>query len=1074
MPNVAKVKDGNVGKNNKGDGKVVVVGKRSRKMRGGGETFKQYCEKFVLDHKGKFDEAKSFVKDMFNNLYYAIDKIDIKGKWGSSIFVTNAEKVNRRDALQIIFKILKKTDDENDKQKGKDDEEELDSITTSKKEKTNVKGILGIDGINNTELISLLNYINLNMKNIITSYTKIKTTDIKKINKLEQFNKEIHFDENQLKTLFKYLLFLKIYKLFSEFADISVVEIISNIQIENAGDKGEEHTNMLKGIPEIPTRTLELGWSNNVYTGSLQQTDQTAADPQQERNTFLRLTTDAVNEGINRFETNRSSSSIYVPKSKPVSHLPAKVSDNTENKGFLTTIAVEEQKVALTEPIIYDKETTIQEFEKFEKLLSDTYEYKQIFQYYKFILREANTDENVVRKIIADILWKTYNDAIDYFKGNDNIEKIRGFISYLNIENIERIHNSYIVSINSLLMTDDVKKKEMIKYVNDAKTLSLIYNEMLKVILKNHLKFLQQQQTPSSHPEQNDELSISDDDGMDDGVERNALLRIFEDIYEQEVNDYINGQYKLYTENGNKIITDYMNEQLFTKYKEAKKLITRGLHELEIDSRIDEISNFISTITEENVDEAKTQIMKKINSEAMDDKKLAIEFINYVYTRIKKLNQIYTTTLEKYKEELTNSKQSVNDPLLSILNTLTINDISNNEKNIIANLLKYKYTETILAIETELKKFNSEFFLNQEYMKKVKPLFDNIIDVAFKILNSQSINYVNIMLSRIETFHISNTPIKIFSDMERDVLSNFTDSHAEKYLELIRLLNNKFIDFKTGIYNELDILVKKNEKNEINIWAGGGRQTRKPPRKEPITKTPKMKDPKQKEPTKTPKAKKPAKTLNAKEPTKTPKAKEPTKTPKQKEPTKTPKQKEPTKTPKAKEPTKTPKAKEPTKTPKAKEPTKTPKQKEPTKTPKAKEPTKTPKPNEPTKIPKQKEPTKTPKPNEPTKIPKQKEPTKTPKQKEPTKTPKAKEPTKTPKAKEPTKTPKAKEPTKTPKAKEPKPTKTPKAKEPKPTKTPKAKEPKPTKTPKAKEPKPTKTPKAKEPKPNKPNKPTKK
>jgi hypothetical protein len=244
---VAKAKDGNVGKNDKGDGKVV-VGKRGRKMRGGGENFKQYCEDFVNGKKGEFTEAKSFVKDMFNNLYYAIDKIDIKGKWGlTMVLETNVDKVNRRNALQKILKILKKTDDENDKQKGKDDEEELDSITTSKKEKTNVKGILGIDGINNTELTSLLSYINLNKKNIITSYTKIKNTDIKKINGLDQFNKEIHFDENQLKTLFKYLLFLKIYKLFSEFADISVVDIISNIQIENAGDNGEGR----------PTRTRE-------------------------------------------------------------------------------------------------------------------------------------------------------------------------------------------------------------------------------------------------------------------------------------------------------------------------------------------------------------------------------------------------------------------------------------------------------------------------------------------------------------------------------------------------------------------------------------------------------------------------------------------------------------------------------------------------------------------------------------------------------------------------------------------------------------------------------------------------
>jgi hypothetical protein len=492
-------------------------------------------------------------------------------------------------------------------------------------------------------------------------------------------------------------------------------------------------------------------------------------------------------------------------------------------------------------------------------------------------------------------------------------------------------------------------------------------------ILSNTSVKQQPTQNPDDPPRQNNGLSIaekdsesniSDDDGMDDGVERNALLRIFEDIYKQEVNDYITEQYDLYTENDNKIITDYMKEQLFTKYREAKRLITRGLSELEIDSRIDEISNFISTITEEKVDEAKTQIIKKINSEAMDDKELAIEFINYVYTRIKKLNQMYTITLEKYKEELTNSKQSVNDPLLSILNTLELDDVGNNKKYRIAKLLKDKYTKSISFIKEYLKESEASYTLKQNYMKKVKPLFDKIISVAFLILNNQSIDYVNSMLSKIETYHTSSYSKKIFLDMKNDVQFYFIDSQAKNYLELIEILKKKFIDFKTEIYNELDILVKNNE--EFNIWTGGGRQTRKPPRKEPITKTPKMKDPKQKEPTKTPKQKEPTKTPKQKEPTKTPKAKEPTKIPKQKEPTKTPKQKEPTKTFNAKEPTKTPKQKEPKakdpkpKEPKAKEPTKTFNAKEPTKTPKAKEPTKTPK----IKEPNAKKPTKTPKAKE--------------------------------------------------------------------------------------------------------------
>ena len=638
----------------------------------------------------------------------------------------------------------------------------------------------------------------------------------------------------------------------------------------------------------------------------------------------------------------------------------------------LSEMSVAQQSALLTNgsPIIYNKETTIQEIAKVYNILIGTDEYYKISSYYNKLNGKIDS-EGYVKNEIYQLLLYIYKKVVAILNDDDDIDKIPLLILEISSKKVETI----IEKINSFNI-DEVEKGLMIKHINDAYKLSLIYDNKFKDILEKHLKFLQEQQTPSSHPEQNDELSISDDDGMDDGIERNALLRIFEDIYEQEVNDYITGQYKLYTENGNKIITDYMNEQLFTKYKEAKKLITRGLPELEIDSRIDEISNFISTITEENVDEAKTQIMKKINSEAMDDNEIAIAFINHVYTRIQKLNQIYTTTLEKYKEELTNSKQSVNDPLsvsptykekllpltfkgdnlLSILDKLKLNDVSNNEKVKIAKSLKDRYTNKISIIEQYLKTFDSQYFLKQNYMEKVKPFFDKIISVAFKILNNNSINYANKEIPKIVTYHTSSYPLEIFIDMEKNADDYFIDSQAGIYLKIIERLKKELIDFEAEIYNDLDILVKNNEQQKLNIWTGGGRQTRKPPRKEPITKTPKMKDPKQKEPTKT---------LNAKEPTKTPKQKEPK--------AKDPKPKEPTKTPKIKEP----KPKEPTKTPKIKEP----KPKEPTKTPKIKEP-------------KQKEPTKTPKQNEPTKTPKAKEPkpTKTPKQNEPTKTPKAKEP----------------------------------------------------------------------------------
>jgi hypothetical protein len=995
---VAKAKDGNVGKNNKGDGKVV-VGKRSRKMRGGGETFKQYCEEFVNGKKGEFDEAKRLVKSMFNNLYYAIDKIDIKGKWGvTTALVTNVEKVNRRDALQKILKILKKTNDDDEEEANVSNAHTQVSASTTakaegKKEKAAVKGIQGID---NKDLKTLLNYININMTSIIASYRKLIIGETKDINGLDAFDSAIMIDEDNIKKLFQNILFLKIYKLFSEFKDISAIEIISNIQIEKAGDKdsnimkehiksqtksqtksdmplddvANEQENLQKSLNEIDISKETLTKEEMI------EKSKSVVEILTDSSRFKKIMVDYTNAPINI----KSHIEYMLSDFSPL------ILENEEKK--LTNDLITQQIKVFKEMIAYKKEldetistfkdrNTEDEFAKnlllnayelmneilpfliqiFEKHLAflnskktepstptnkvkektgandagwgslsvskskgrdehnnpfDTQDSKEDIGDEAWVRKPEGADNSTIEKIIKIFDNYSYNGYNEFRQKYNRLDKnmkdlIDNTFFVITQEEMKGLTNETNLDYNAIdrkiekLETFDLDKK--LKLVNnqlDKNITSFLYilgktikNECLK-ILREHsalLKSKEQErlsnisvkqqltQNPDDPPRQNNGLSIaekdsdtniSDDDGMDDGIERNALLRIFEDIYEKEVNDYITDQYKLYTKNYNKIITDYMNEQLFTKYKEAKKLITRGLPELEIDSRIDEISNFISTITEEKVDEAKTQIMKKINNEAMDDKEIAIAFINHVYTRIQNLNQIYTITLEKYKEELTNSKQSVNDPLLSILDKLKINDDHNNQKNIIAKLLKDKYTETILAIETDLKTFNSDFLLKKEYMKKVKLLFDNIIDVAFEILNSQSIKHVNKMLSKIETFHISNTPIKIFFDMEKDVLSNFTDSQATKYLELIKILKKKFIDFKTEIYNELDILVKKNEKKELNIWTGGGRQTRKPPRKEPITKTPKMKDPKQKEPTKTPKAKEPI--------TKTPKAKEPTKT----------------------------------------------------------------------------------------------------------------------------------------------------------------------------------------------------
>jgi hypothetical protein len=928
---VAKAKDGNVGKNNKGDGKVV-VGKRGRKMRGGSLTFDKYCNTFVSKHTEENKEANTNILEMFNILKTIILKIKFVSQ--GSIFTTNTDNTDRKRAIPIIDKII---------------------------------GASKIDDINQDNLKFILKFINTHMKKIIDEF-----------NKVEPFKSTIN--EQTIKKLFQNILFLKIYKLFNEFADISRdITTISNIQIEKAGDKGKEHTNMSKDTPIIPT-TLEVGWSNDVNTESLQQTKQTAADPQQESQTSLLLTTDAVNKGSNRSETNRRSD-ISVSNSKPALHLqgtrqPAKDLDMTEDK---------QEKAALTEPIIYDKKKTILEIKKISRLLTKDVEYKRILQYYE-ILSDENNDENYVRNIIYNIFWKTYNEAIEYFKGDDNIDVIRGFILYLSIENIKDIHKSNIDTIKSLSMTDNEKKNIMIQYVNDAKKLSLTYNEKFKVILEKYLGYLVS-------------TSISDEESGEDHnlveeAKKNLMMLIKDNTKEAEDGSVYKKFEKIRDDldednEKKKYFKDALNNLLFNKINTIQDIL-----DMRSIQKIKEIETFLSSVTDENIIKEVEKYVsvifsfKGIDSHEKDKMSLTI---NEVGKELKRLFSIFLPEIEKYikllkiqkaqddperpQSESTDGSNIQQDPsnphllekqnplnvsrnssaslrpiqsedseLFSQLDKFRINDKNEKKMETAEFLIKF-YIFYIKIIKNELLTKASTYYNENKYMEKVKQHFDYIIDKAFKILNFDVITNVEKELLVLERYQLNYTS-KTFDEMRRDVNVRYGDDTTgytlkTNALTTIALLEKNLNSFNFKCYDLLIVLFRNNKTDKI--WKGGG-QPRKSQRKEHINNTGAMK---KKLTTKDPNANEPT----AKKPTKTPKTKKPTKTPKQKEPNaKDPKQKEPTKTPKIKEPkvkklTKTPKPKEPkAKDPKANEPiTKTPKIKEPdakkpTKTPKAKEP----------------------------------------------------------------------------------------------------------------------------------------
>ena len=748
---VAKAKDG-VEKKGKEVGKVV-VGKRSRKMRGGG-NFNDYCNKFIMRYGNKFVNAKKHIIETFEKLktiignFKPVPKLQIQD---------SDEKRGKKSALEKIERILKKKE---------------------------TKYI--IDAINNDELKDLLAYIS-------TNETKIK--DI--INEDE--------DEDIIDRLCKDILFIKIYKLFTEFLDISTsVTKIYSIQIatkkeDDIQQDREAHTRQSSIKSSGSEITLNRS-EEQLNPNDILNADNVVGnwfDPQtiQDRENEQRITS-----------TKRSK--IFTRKSKRFTKktLQPNRASVIQQKGDLLQGDASRVNVSSShEPIQSEssnpdvsddeseddfdivggaKSTLMELILENTKKAKDSSKYKK-FEEIKNNLNEDDEFEKYIKKVLNDLLFQKINDILDLLDSRDHTkEKIEDFLLRVDDETIREETKEYNQYINQSF-------QEIEKRIKDSK--------------REHINNA-----------------------------KDELIRLFS-IFRPEIKNYI---------------------QLLGSQTEPDD--TNG-----------------SNISQESP--VLLGILNPLNSPPST-----------------------LTTLPPLKGADS-----------SFSSKLVING-SNQKKIVVSEKLKERYEKDMLNIDNILRE--KDTYLDQQNIKqRVIVLFQNIIIMAFKILNFKKITEIGKELSILENYTNTSSNL-IFSDMNRQVPLYYSNHEKENFTIIktttkINSLQVLFNNFQIFCYDKLNILYKNNETDKI--WEAEGGQ----PQKQPTAK-----EPKPKEPTKTPKAMKLAKEPNAKKPTKTPKPMKLAKEPNAKKPTKTPKPKEPTKTPKPKEP-KNNKPKEP-KNNKPKEPTK--------------------------------------------------------------------------------------------------------------------------------------------------------
>jgi hypothetical protein len=814
---VAKVKDGNVGKKDKGDGKVVVVGKRGRKMRGGGETFKQYCEEFVKVHKGKFDEAKSFVKDMFNNLYYAIYKIDIKGKWGSSTFVTNAEKVNRRDALQIIFKILKKTND--------DDEEEA--------------AVKGIQGIDNKDLITLLNYININKTLIITSYNKLKIGEPKDIKGLDGFYSAIMIDEDNIKKLFQNILFLKIYKLFSEFKDISAVEIISNIQIEKAGDKGN---GLLTRTREGSIDTMENqssvydnGWNEGITIHTNGDWFNRTRNDDREANARGKL---SKVENTDRTPLNFGEEGLYAKRVPETAN-----GNNTEED--IDKILKSSIDVYLKE-IVLDKTKTLFALKNVFEALKKTKKFMLIEKKKTDLKKNSVVNGWLIAKV-DELITITYNDAAKLI---DNDKEVNLVVQEINatIEKLSPINVKKEVSSITTKKTISLEDTDLITSVGE---LANITNLIYITILKKYLAYL-------------NKPSISDDEesGDDEAVSKRTEGRnIVNEINAETIGGDDDSKYKKL-----KRIMDNLTDtdELYIKIKQ-------GLNKIFFD-KINKLTALLqsSTSMKKNFEDflnsvEDANIFLEVNKEILDIKETTADITEEEETHFTELfkhseyeiirlfgnSGKFRMRIEEYMGSFKQPTELVDKDTAELVDKDTAELLDNIAKYIFDNaiqqtkkkLITYDILDTIMASNTEVFDFQYE---DQKYDNKVG-ILSHIIDrqnvsldalrAAFKKYGGKNKGYLDAIVQNkdniIDIINVQKqdssllekkVQVKPKSSLDALVLSSLnslpelTDKVKISYGKIIKDQLNRIIKIlKQKIKTHIDVKRYKSVNTEIII-----------------------------------------------------------------------------------------------------------------------------------------------------------------------------------------------------------------------------------------------------------------
>ena len=447
---VAKAKDGDVDKKGKGVGKVV-VGKRSRKMRGGGE-FTDYCNSFIDDNPPT--EARKNVKDMFENLKIII--MSIKTPYVYRPIKVSPETNKKNEALEIIRMVL-------------DD---------------------GIDGIDNNKLKIFLVYISFNKDNIISIYQEKKDKEDASVLK-----EGVVINDESIRKLFQNILFLKIYKLFKEFADISsAVTIISDIQIKKASYGREEERDYAyppsKDAARSSEDTQNVNRVGRRLTSDIQNKERTPKS--------------ALNVGWEQKEESR--------RTDPVNALRSKTNEKGNTRGDISDDESEDDfnivgdaKSALMVLINDNTNGAIDGsiYKKLEKIKNN--------------LNEDDEFEKYIQKVLNDLLFQKINDILDLLDKSSNTKaEIETFLLRVDDEKIREEIEGYKKDINQNFSTIDERKRtsKKEKIVNAKDELIRLFS-IFRPKIKRYIQLLNTQTEPddtkSSQQDYTRGLNISKD-----------------------------------------------------------------------------------------------------------------------------------------------------------------------------------------------------------------------------------------------------------------------------------------------------------------------------------------------------------------------------------------------------------------------------------------------------------------------------------------------------------------------------------------------------------------------------------